>query len=105
MNQPPRVPRSAAAAAADLARTLRELASKPATRAVLRGLEAALPEASSLVRGAIEDPGGTLGEMLAPMAEAAAAELAEADRAIAAGFARALGRGVARGVRARKDER
>lgn len=87
----------AAAAALELARALRELGDKPAAMMVLRGLEAALPEASALVRSALADPGATIGEMLAPMARAAAGELTEADRTIAAGIARALGRGLARG--------
>ena len=70
----------------------------------LRGLEAALPEASALVRGAIADPAGTLGELVAPMVDAAAEELAEADRTIAAGIARAFGRGVAPRPEARRLE-
>jgi len=90
-------PNSAQAAAAELARSLRELANKPATKIVLRGLEAALPEASALVRGALADPAATLGEMARPMAEAAVAELLDADRVIASGLARAFGRGVRRG--------
>ena len=97
MNAPP--PSKTAAAALELARALRELGDKPAAKLVLKGLEAALPEASALVRGALADPAGTLGEMAAPLVDAAADELAEADRTIAAGIARAFGRGVARGVK------
>lgn len=78
---------------------LLELGDKPAGKAVLRGLEAALPEASALVREALADPAGTIGEMVAPMAQAAADELADADRTIANGIARALGRGIARGLK------
>jgi hypothetical protein len=98
MNRPPMPPNSARTAAVELARTLRDLASRPAAQSVLRGLEAAMPEAAAQVRAALEDPAGTLGEMLAPMASAAADELAETDRVIAAGLARAFGSGVARGV-------
>ena len=99
MAEPPTMPGSAKAAALELARALRELGEKPAARMALRGLEAALPEASALVRGAIADPAGTLGELVAPMVDAAAEELAEADRTIAAGIARAFGRGVRRGLK------
>jgi hypothetical protein len=98
MTEPPN-PAGPKAAALELARALRELAQKPAAKIALRGLEAALPEASTLVREALSDPAGTLGEMVAPLAEAAAGELADADRTIAAGLARAFGRGVARGVK------
>jgi hypothetical protein len=90
------------AAALELARSLRALGDDPKARLVLRGLEAALPEAAALVRGALEDPAGALGAMAQPMVDAAAAELADADRTIAVGIAKALGRGVLRGVRAKK---
>jgi hypothetical protein len=80
---------------------LRELGSHPAGKTVLSGLEAALPEAAALVRGALADPAATLGAMAQPMVDAAAAELADADRTIATGIAKALGRGVLRGVRAK----
>ena len=89
-------------AAAELARgirALREMKDHPAARLALRGLEAALPEASALVREAMADPAGTLGELVAPLVSAGVDELAEADRTIAAGLARAFGRGLVRGVK------
>jgi hypothetical protein len=82
----------------ELARTLKGLTESPGGRAVLRGLEAALPDTAARVREALADPAGTLGEMVAPLAQAAKDELADADRTIASGLARAFGRGLARGV-------
>jgi hypothetical protein len=82
-----------------LAARLRELGESPAGRALIRGLEHALPEASGEVRAALADPAATLGALLQTMTRPAAGELADSDRAIARGLARALGRGLVRGVK------
>lgn len=85
-------------AIAELAKNLRQLADKPAARAVLRGLEAAMPEAAAEVRAAMADPGAIAVELLARTFADGRAELAQADRTIARTLGKAFGRGVARGV-------
>jgi hypothetical protein len=82
-----------------LAARLRELGETPAGRALIRGLEHALPEASAEVRGALANPAATLGALLETLTRPAVGELADSDQAIARGLARALGRGLARGAK------
>lgn len=86
-------------AALELARGLRALGENPKTRLVLRGLEAALPDAAREVRAALEDPSAALGALAATVTKPARDELAEADEALARGFARAFGRGIAKGAK------
>lgn len=80
-----------------VAARLRELGESPGGRAVLRGLERALPEASAEVRAALADPAAALGSLIEMLARPAVDDLADSDRALAKGLARALGRGIARG--------
>lgn len=88
---PAPVPRSVSAAALELARTLQRLGASPHARAVLRGLEHALPDAAAQVRQALADPPAVVGRVFARMAADATAERGEVDRALAHGIARALG--------------
>lgn len=82
-----------------LAARLRQLGESPGGRAVIRGLERALPEASAEVRAALDDPAAALGGLLEVLARPAVDDLADSDRAIARGLAKALGRGLARGMK------
>lgn len=104
MNTPPprRTPFAVNAAAAELGRALRELASKPHAARVLRGLDATMPETAATVRAALEAPGeviaGVVERTLLGSLDAGAAELRDADQTIARGLARAFGRGVGRAL-------
>jgi hypothetical protein len=80
------------AAALELARTLRALGDSPQGRAVLRGLELALPEAAAQVREVLDNPRAATGQLFARVVADATAERGEVDRALARGIARALGK-------------
>jgi len=85
--------------ALELVATLQRLATSPAGKQTLQSLERALPSAAAEIRAAMENPGEALGQLLSTLTRPAVEELAEADRTIASGLARALGRGLARGAK------
>jgi hypothetical protein len=88
--RPMPLPPEVQTAAAELARSLARMGDKPQARAVLAGLEAALPQAAGEIRAALADAPGTLGRVLGNMARAAVADAVDADNALAKGIARAL---------------